>query len=130
MVGCEVALQLSHLGYAVDIIEMAPLLAPDGIYTERVHTMHFIDHDPNITVHTASTCVEIQESSVVIKSKDGALSHIPAEAVVLCAGMRSLTSVADQFQDMAFDVIYAGDCRKIGTVCSATASGYDAAVVL
>lgn len=129
MVGCEVALQLSHLGYTVDIVEMAPMLAPDGIYTERVHTMYLMDNDPHITQHVSTRCLEIGDEGLVVETAEGRKS-IPAGAVVICAGMKPLTEEARRFDDLAFDVIHVGDCRKVGTVADATAAGYDAAVVL
>lgn len=129
MVGCEVALQLSHLGYTVDIVEMAPILAPDGIYTERVHTMYLMENDPNITSHVSSRCMEINAEGLVVESPEGKRS-IPAGTVVICAGMKPLSEEARRFDDLAFDVLYVGDCRKVGTVSDATAAGFDAAVVL
>lgn len=129
MVGCEVALQLSHLGYAADLVEMAPILAPDGIYTERVHTMYLLDNDPRITVHTSTRCLEINDEGLVVETPKGS-SVLPADAVVICAGMKPMSDEARRFDGLAFDVIHAGDCRKVGTVADATASGYDAAAVL
>lgn len=129
MVGCEVALQLSHLGYTVDIVEMAPMLAPDGIYTERVHTLHLMDNDPNITSHVSTRCVEIEKDKIVVETSEG-VETIRADAVIICTGMKSLDEEARQFDDLAFDVIHVGDCKKVGTVADATAAGYDAAAVL
>ena len=129
MVGCEVALQLSHLGYEVDIVEMAPILAPEGIYTERVHTMYIIEHDEKITVHVSSSCMKILDDGVEVNTPEGK-KKIEADAVVLCAGMRALAEKSAMFDDLAFDVIHVGDCKKVGTVADATASGYDAALVL
>lgn len=127
MVGCEMALQLAYDHYHVDLLEMGPLLAPDGIYTERVHTMHLIDEHELITPHVSTKCVEILPDAVVVE-QGGSRNRLPCGAVIICAGMRSLTEEADKFRDLAFDVIHVGDCEKVGTVCDATASGFDAAL--
>ena len=129
MVGCEVALQLSHLGYAVDVVEMAPLLAPEGIYTERLHTLHIIEHDDRVTPHVSTTCLEILDDGIMVE-ENGVSKKINADAIILCAGMRALKEHAAMFNDLAFDVIHVGDCRKVGTVADATASGYDAALII
>lgn len=86
MVGCEVALQLSHLGYAVDVVEMAPLLAPEGIYTERLHTLHIIEHDDQ----GYSACLDYVSRDSRRRHHgggDGVSKKINADAIILCAGM-------------------------------------------
>ncbi len=130
MVGCETALHLSSKGKKVTLVEMLDVLAPDGIYTERLHTMEYISKDPNITVCTDTRCVEITEQGAVVAGEDGTQRLIEADSVVLSAGMKSLTAQRDQFNGLAFDVIPVGDCSKVGTISSATSTAYNAALVI
>ena len=130
MVGCETALHLSHLGKKVTLVEMLDVLAPDGIYTERLHTVYYIDQDPNITVMTDTRCVEITGEGAVVSGEDGQKQLLKADSVVLSAGMRSLTAERDQFNGLAYDVIHIGDCQKVGTISSATATAYNAALTI
>ncbi|MGN1038950.1 MAG: hypothetical protein ACI4P0_06100, partial [Mailhella sp.] len=82
-----------------------------------------------ITVHVSSSCMKILDDGVEVNTPEGK-KKIEADAVVLCAGMRALAEKSAMFDDLAFDVIHVGDCKKVGTVADATASGYDAALVL
>ena len=129
MVGCETALHLSSKGKKVTLLEMQDVLAPDGIYTERLHTLSYIEKDPNITVYTDTRCVEIQEAGVVVE-REGARQVLASDSVVLSVGMKSLTAQRDQFLGLAFDVIPVGDCAAVGTISSATATAYNAALTI
>ncbi len=130
MVGCETALHLSAKGKKVTLVEMLDVLAPDGIYTERLHTVEYITKDPNITVCTDTRCVEIREQGAVVSGPDGAQRLIEADSVVLSAGMRSLREQRDQFSGLAYDVIAVGDCDQVGSISSATATAYNAALTI
>lgn len=130
MVGCETALHLSHLGKKVTLVEMLDVLAPDGIYTERLHTVHLIGSDENITVLTDSRCVEITEEGAVIACETGETRLVWADSVVLSAGMESLEAERDSFAGMAYDVIPVGDCLKVGSISSATMTAYNAALTI
>lgn len=44
--------------------------------------------------------------------------------------MKSLTAQRDQFLGLAFDVIPVGDCAAVGTISSATATAYNAALTI
>lgn len=130
MVGCETALHLSSKGKKVTLVEMLDVLAPDGIYTERLHTLEYIAKDPNITVCTDTRCVEITAEGAVVADTSGKTRLISADSIVLSAGMKSLEKERDAFRGTAFDVIPVGDCAKVGTISSATRTAYDAALVI
>lgn len=130
MVGCETALHLSSKGKKVTLVEMLDVLAPDGIYTERLHTIHYLNEDENVTVLTDSRCVEITAEGAVIAGPDGEKKLIAADSVVLSAGMRSLEAERDRFNGLAYDVIAIGDCLKVGSISSATATAYNAALTI
>lgn len=130
MVGCETALHLSSKGKKVILVEMLDVLAPDGIYTERLHTLDYIEKDPNITVYTDSKCVEITDKGAVIEKENGEKETIEADSIVLSAGMKSLEEDRDQFANQAFDVINIGDCLKVGSISSATMTAYNAALTI
>lgn len=130
MVGCETALHLSSKGKQVTLVEMQDVLAPDGIYTERLHTLEYIQKDPNITVYTDTRCMEITAQGAIVAGEDGTQKLVPADSVVLSAGMKSLETERDLFQGTAFDVVNVGDCAKVGTISSATSTAYNAAITV
>ncbi|MCI8537941.1 MAG: FAD-dependent oxidoreductase [Oscillospiraceae bacterium] len=130
MVGCETALHLSSKGRKVTLVEMLDVLAPDGIYTERLHTMEYLQKDPNITVLTDTRCVEIHPKGALVAGEGEKTWLIEADSIVLSAGMKSLTAQSEVFNGLAFDVIPVGDCAKVGTISSATAAAYNAALII
>ena len=65
MVGCETALHLAHLGKTVTLLEMRPLLAPDGYFSERTHTIEWMDKNENIAYNVNTYCKEIRPDGVV-----------------------------------------------------------------
>lgn len=130
LVGCETALHLAHEGREVVIVEMADIMAPDGIYTERLHTLQMMDENPAITICTSTTCMAILPNGIMARDKEGAERLIEADSVVLCAGMKSLAEQRDDYENVAFDVISVGDCLKVGTVSSASSTGFDAGLRL
>ena len=73
--------------------------------------------------------MEIQEAGVVVE-REGARQVLASDSVVLSAGMKSLTAQRDQFLGLAFDVIPVGDCAAVGTISSATATAYNAALTI
>ncbi len=62
--------------------------------------------------------------------EDGREAFIPADSVVLAAGMKAREAERDAFLGVAYDVIPVGDCVKAGTIRDATVRGFDAALRL
>lgn len=129
LVGLETALHLSYSGRKVTIVQMEELLAPDGYFTERLHTIDRLEHDPNITYFTRTTCTEILPAGVVVKHADEE-RIIPADSIVLCCGMRARSSLREEFRGVAYDVIPVGDCVKAGLLRNAVWQGFYAAYTL
>ena len=69
MVGCETALHLAHLGKTVTLLEMRPLLAPDGYFSERTHTIEWMDKNENIAYNVNTYCKEIRPDGVVAQGR-------------------------------------------------------------
>ena len=128
MVGCETALHLAQRGHQVELVEMHDMLAPDGLFTERMHTIHFMDEHPELQYHLETACKKITDEGIWVQDKDCSERLIPADTVVLCTGLKPKIAERDSFYGLAFDVIYAGDCEKVGMLVKATHDGYNAAL--
>lgn len=129
LVGCETALHLAKNGKHVMLVEMRSELAPDGYFSERLHTMEYLENDPNVEFLTNARCLEIGEDYVRVMLPEGE-SRISADSVVLSSGMRERASLRDQFAGVAFDVISVGDCVRASNLREATWSGYNAAMTI
>lgn len=130
MVGCEVGLHLTHNGHDVVVVEMGDMLAPEAIFTERMHTLKLMEEDEHLTTHLCAKCTAIQPEGIIIQHKDGSTELIAADSVVLSAGFRSNHGLYEALKNCAPDVIEIGDCRQVGTIYAAVHGGYDAACTM
>ena len=130
MVGCETALHLTRSGREVVLVEMQDMLAPDGLFTERTHTLDFMDKDPLLTYQVNTVCTEIFDNGIKVVGENGEEQIIEADSVVLSAGMKAKEEERDSYRGTAYDVISVGDCREVGTVYSAVQTGFRAGLRL
>ena len=129
LVGCEEALQLARSGYQVSLIEMQQELAPDASFMHRKNLLRQIQDQENLTVYTGARCTGITDTMVTAESEMGTL-EIPTSWVVLCAGLRAKTELADQLRRLIPETYVIGDCAGARNVVAATREGYDAAISL
>lgn len=129
MVGCETALHLTSKGKTVELVEMGEMLAPDGIFTERIHTLDYMDKDEKLTYYVNTKCSSIEKDGVLVIDGDGNSRRLEADTVVLAAGMKSRSEIREAFRDTAFDIIAIGDCVKPRNVHDAVAEGYNASMI-
>lgn len=144
-VGVETALHLAQLGKHVHLIEMTDTLMADGVFTERMHTLYYLDHEyvpetaqynnakempDKVHVLLETKCTAIEKKAIVVKSKGKDEEKIPVDSVVISVGMIPRTEEADSFCGVAYDVVKVGDAKKAGTIYNATTTAFDAATVL
>ena len=146
-IGCETALYLQQAGKKVSIVEMTDTLIRDGILTERLHTVYYLDHkydketasrneapelpeDEKVKIHFESKVTEITAEGVWIENKDGEKVFVEADNVVLAAGMKAKKAEAESFNGVAFDVINVGDSLKASTLYHAITTSFDAALTI
>ena len=105
---------------------MKYLVAGDANFTHRVALMEQIDeYVANVVVDT--TCTAVTSEGVMVKDKEGNESLIPADTVIIAAGMRPRVEYAESFEPVSNDFIPIGDCVAAKDVGHATTTGYDAA---
>lgn len=129
LVGCETALHLARQGREVTVVEMGPLLAPDGYFSERTHTLQKMEEDRLVSWLVNARCTGIGPDRVTVQTPQGA-EEIPADSVVLAAGMRARKALAESFRDTALEVKTVGDCVAARTLFYAIRQGFDAAITL
>ncbi len=143
-VGVETALHLAQLGKKVQLIEMTDDLMSDGIFTERMQTLYYLDHEyvpgeaqynkakempDKVKVTMEATCIGISMNGVLVRKKDGVEEQIPASDIIVAVGMKPRTEEADSFWGVAYDVVTVGDAKEPGTCYNAITTAFDAATV-
>lgn len=122
--GSELALSLAQKGHEVTLVEMAEKLAQDANLTYQTTLEQLVKEEKNLTVRLNSVCEQIEESGIIVKSKESESVKIEADAIVYAVGMRPRKEVAERFIDIAYDVRLIGDCAGARRVNEATYEGY------
>ena len=126
LVGCETALYLSmYLGKDVTLIEMTGAVAQEEYSIPR---QALVEHmDEYVTYYCGVKCTAITPEGLEVADSYGNRALIPADTVVLAAGMRARAQAAEQFRGLSLFFEPIGDCVVAKNVRGATRSGYDAA---
>ena len=126
LVGCETALYLSmYLGKDVTLIEMTGAIAQEEYSIPR-HAL--VDHmDQYVTYYCGVRCTGITAEGMEVADGYGNRALLPADTVVLAAGMKARSAQAEQFRGLSLFFEPIGDCVVAKNVRGATRSGYDAA---
>lgn len=143
-VGCEETVYLQTMEKQVAVVEMSSELMPEGKDTkqERFWTLFFMTHkyDMNkrdlenaeeinrVSIHLQSICSKITEKGVYIKDASGKESFLEADNVILATGFKPDSNDKTEFDGLATDVIFIGDCKKVGNLLSTSSSGYYASL--
>ena len=128
-VGCETALHLAKLGKKVTIIEMQSALAPDASKTHRDEMLVEFAGEPNFIPVVNAKVSGVDEKGVTYE-QDGQSVTVPCDSVVLAAGMRGKSQLADSFMGLTEEFEEIGDCVRARTVEWATKEGFYAAIRL
>lgn len=129
-VGCETALHLARLGKQVTILEMCDRLAPDASPTHREELMRELEKESGLEIITGLRCTQVTAQTVDGITADGIVRSLPADTVILAAGMRARTGEVDDLLPAALYVFPIGDCARAATVEHAMRSAYTAALTL
>lgn len=126
-VGCETALHLARAGKQVTIVEMQEKLAPDASRTHRDDILTEMQKESGLMVITGARCTAVEENFVIFE-KGYKCDSLPADLVILAAGMKPRTVQADAFAPVSPGFWEIGDCRKARTVEQAVREGYFAGI--
>jgi pyruvate/2-oxoglutarate dehydrogenase complex dihydrolipoamide dehydrogenase (E3) component len=128
LVGAELGIFLKNLGRDVEVIEMADKL---NCGDNTVHEMGiYAEIKRNgLPVRTSTRAKRITREGVECEGPDGAL-FLPADHVVLAAGMRGRQAEAAAFAGAAPLFYQVGDCLSVKNICEANRLGFNAAMDL
>ena len=71
-----------------------------------------------------TTCTAVTDAGVMIREADGTTRLLPADSVVLAAGMRSYDPLSDDIRYLAPEYRAIGDCHQVGNLKGATHGAY------
>ena len=128
-IGAETALHLAVHRKDVTIIELLDTLAPKEAAHPREFLLKAIAQQ-QIKVLLSTTVKEIKDSSVIVSCASGGTIEIPADTVVLAAGMKPENTLLQTLIDCPKTVRAIGDAQGVGQVMEAVRSGFEAAMAL
>ncbi|MCD8145166.1 MAG: FAD-dependent oxidoreductase [Oscillospiraceae bacterium] len=124
-IGVEMGLHLAKKGHQVHLIEMQGILSPESV---PVHFRSLFEaaweNQEGFTYTLNARCTGITDEGVTYLDQEGVEHLLPADNVVLAAGMRAKHAEAMSFFDGTCRVHTIGDCNKVGCVQTAMRSAY------
>jgi NADPH-dependent 2,4-dienoyl-CoA reductase/sulfur reductase-like enzyme len=129
LVGCEVGLELSHMGKSVTIVEMMERLVANFIGIHRTALLDEMDKYGMQSLVNVR-CKKIQTDGVIIEDGKDKETFIAADTVVLALGMKARRAEVDVLRAAAgrIPVFEIGDCVQAAKVGEAIQQGYMAAM--
>ncbi len=128
-VGVEIGIYLSRKGHKATVLEMRNQLAADST---AIHYYSMLqeawENEPNFTGITGATVAAIRDGCVEYTDEDGATRSVPADSVVMSAGMRPKQDQALAFYGSAPEFYMIGDCKKAATIQQAMRAAYSTAM--
>ena len=123
-VGCEESILLGELGKKVTVLEMKPELCRDAPFLHHEAVLLEMER-LGITARTGMRCTGILPDGVTAE-QDGKEIKLPADTVIIAAGLAPKLDEAESFRSCAPEFWKIGDCRQARNVRLAIHEGYDA----
>lgn len=124
LVGCEESILLGELGKKVTVLEMKPELCRDAPFLHHEAVLLEMER-LGITARTGMRCTGILPDGVMAE-QDGKEIKLPADTVIIAAGLAPKLDEAESFRSCAPEFWKIGDCRQARNVRLAIHEGYDA----
>ena len=121
LVGAETGIHLLELGRNVTIVEMTGRVAADCAGSHHEACISRLK-DAKVLMNTK--CTRVTENAVIAETEAGETLTLPADTVILAAGMKALTKEAYQLGQNVADFAVIGDAVKPGKIQDATRTGF------
>ncbi len=130
-IGAEIGLELAALEKKdVSIVEMTGEIAAQGNMLYKIGLRQHMEATKTLKVYTDTSCMEITDSTVVVKEKDGIVKTLPADTVIIATGVRPKEVEAKGFYGITPDTYTIGDCEKARIIKDATFEGSSIALTI
>lgn len=128
LIGCESAAELHAEGRDVTVVEMLPGIAP-GCGQAQSNALRV--GMQGVKVRTSTACKRITDEGVWVQAEGKDEELIPADSVILSAGMHPRTALVEELQKATVPEFYAiGDCAAARKMGDAIREGYYTALNL
>jgi len=128
LVGCEEAIDLAERGRNVTVVEMKPELCRDAPYLHHEGVLIEMEKD-HVRTYVNAPCKAITAEGVIVTC-GGEEKLLPADTVVIAAGVLPLAEAAEALRYAAQDFRRIGDCKRPRKVRDALVEGFDSAAFL
>lgn len=126
LVGCESAAELHAEGKDVTVVEMLPGIA-NGCGVAQSNALRI--GMTGVTVMTSTAVTRITNEGVWVRPEGKDEVLLPADSVILSAGMKARTDLVDELQKATVPEFYAiGDCVTARKMGDAIREGYYTAI--
>ena len=126
LTGCEIAYELYLQGRKPAIVEMQDdLITTPGVCLANTSYLRDFFEANKVPVHLETGVKEIKDGSVVIAAKDGTVSEISADSVILSVGYKPAPLVPK-----AKNVHIIGDADKVGNLRTVIWGAWDVCMKL
>lgn len=123
-IGAEIGLEQALIHKKdVTIIEMGKELAPQGNMLYKIALNQKIKQADTLNVKLESTCQEINDDKVIIRDNKNQSYELSVDTVIVCTGVRSRSSIAEEFYGITPEVAEIGDCMKPRKIMEAVFEG-------
>ena len=122
LIGAETAELLAEKGKKVTVIEMLKVAASEVGPTTRWGLLSRLSK--KITMTTSTKVIEVTKGSVIGLSQDSNKVEFPADTVVVAAGLRSRTDLAELLDQSGIEWYAVGSCREPGQIGEAIGDAF------
>ena len=128
LTGCEIAYELALQGRHPSIVEMTEhLVGAKGICMANSSMLRELLRYHQVPAYLSATCEAITDEGVVIRTKDGRTTTIPADDVILSVGYTPDERFAARREDgnRSRRVFFVGDCDRVGSLKTVIKQAYE-----
>lgn len=132
--GVECAIGLGMKGKKVTIVEMSDTIASSanapapGNGAMQIDALWLNIKKYGINVMVNTKCVEITDSGMICRDRDGHELELKADTVVYAAGMTPNEDTVEKLRETCIDFEWVGDCHNVGLIKTAVHEGFNAAM--
>ncbi|MEA3471340.1 MAG: FAD-dependent oxidoreductase, partial [Thermodesulfobacteriota bacterium] len=122
MIGVETAEFLADKGKKVTVVEMLEVVAADIGFATRWGVLSRISK--KVDISTSTKVIEIKKDTVVVEDQDNDVREIPADTVVIAAGLISENHLAGVLEQSGIEYYETGSCREPGQIVEAVSDAF------